>query len=308
MFSKSKYALIPSALMVLGAFAVGCGDDDSTETDSGGKPIIDASMGDGGGGGVDAGGGGASGPAPAPLTDFSGTLVTILAIDTSSKIGTPHLVELLNPQGKPYNPTISGMTAATAGTITLKAPADPLSIWIHGAGTDTYDTVIQAARRTSGDMLLRISSAGTLTAANNSGGFMNKPDRAALAGTVYWTKGGLRMGTVGCAKIYVDGKTENDASQDQLYNAASGLPTTIDKQSQTLSAGRFYIANATVGPHKLKVSLDDGKTFIGTETSVLVPFPRSEASSQTKAVLVQIGVDIEGAANPTLPTCKDPVP
>ena len=34
-------------------------------------------------------------------------------------------------------------------------------------------------------------------------------------------------------------------------------------QQQTLRSGRFYIANATVGTHKLKVSLDDGKTFIG---------------------------------------------
>jgi hypothetical protein len=304
MFFKSKFALVPSALMVLGALAVGCGDDDGdgdgSNVDSGVGPLIDA----GGGGGGDGG----SGPAPAPLTDIMGTLVSILAVDTSAPIPTPHLVELLNPEGKPYTPTISGMTAAGTGTITLKGPADPVSIWIHGAGAETYDTVIQGVRRNSGDRLLRISSAGTLSLANQSGGFMNKPDRAALAGTIYWSQQGVRKGTIGCAKVFVDGKTANDTEQDQLYNAASGLPTTIDKQSQTLTGGRFYIANATVGTHKLKVSLDNGATFIGTETSVLVPFPRSAASSVTKAVLVQIGVDIEGDKNPTPAGCVDPAP
>jgi len=307
MFFNSKYALVPSALMILGALAVGCGDDDGGDGKDnnvdGGKPAIDGST--PGTGDSGSGGGGA---APAPLTDFSGTLVSILAVDTSAPIPTPHVVELLNPEGKPYNPTISGMTAASSGTITLKGPADPLMIWIHGAGTETYDTAILGARRNSGDKLLRISSAGTLSLANSSGGFTNKPDRAALAGTVYWSQQGVRKGTVGCVKYYVDGKTTNDTEQDQLYNAASGLPTTIDKQSQTLTGGRWYLANATVGTHKLKFSIDDGKTFLGNEVTVLVPFPRSAASSTTKAVLVQVGIDIEGDKNPTPAGCVDPAP
>jgi hypothetical protein len=310
MFFKSKYALIPSALLVLGALAVGCGDDDSEDKTGdnnvdGGKPSIDGSTpstGDSGGGG--------GGAAPGPLTDFSGTLVSILAVDTSAPIPTPHVVELLNPEGKPYTPTISGMTAATTGTITLKGPPDPMMFWIKGAGTETYDTVILGVRRNSGDKLLRISSAGTLSLANSSGGFQNKPDRAALTGTVYWTKGGVRMGTIGCVKYFVDGKTTNDTDQDQLYNAASGLPTTIDKQSQTLTGGRWYLANATVGTHKLKFSLDNGATFLGnpSEYTLLVPFPRSAASSATKAVLVQTGIDVEADKNPTPAGCVDPAP
>jgi hypothetical protein len=303
MFFNSKFALIPSALMVLGALAVGCGDDDD-DTNGSVKPdggtLIDASM----GGGGDAGGGGTG---PGPLTALSGTLVPILAVDKSAPIAVPHVVEILNSAtGKPYSPAITGTTTATTGNITIQAPADPVTIWIKGVmqgDTNTYDTVITNSRRSSGDDLLRISSAGTLSLANQSGGFVNNPDRAALTGSVYWSQSGVRKGTVGCAKIYVDGKTTNDTDQDQLYNAASGLPTTYAMQQQTLRAGRFYIANATVGTHKLKVSLDDGKTFVGPEVTVIVPFGRKDASSPTKAVLVQVGIDIEGTANPTPAAC-----
>jgi hypothetical protein len=290
--------------MVLGALAVGCGDDsgggNGGGVDSG--TLLDA----GGGGGGDAGGGGGS-AAPGPLSDFSGTLVSILAVDTSLKIETPHLVELLNPTtGKPYIPTISGMTAQGTGTITLKAPPDPLMLWIHGVGDETYDTVINGQRRNSGDMLLRISSAGTSMSAAATGGFTARPDRAAATVTIYWSQNGLRKGTIGCAKYYLDGQTTNDASQDQLYSAGSGLPVPLAKQSQTLTSGRTYIANATIGTHKMKVSLDDGKTFIGQELSFVVPFSRAEASSNTKAVLVQFGFDVEGDKNPTPAGCVDP--
>jgi len=307
MFFNSKFALIPSALMVLGALAVGCGDDDDdkgTATPDAGS-VLDASLGDGGGGGTDAGGGG--GTSPGALTPFSGTLVSILAVDTSAPIATPHVVEILNAAtGKSYVPAITGMTTAVTGAFTINAPADPVMIWIKGTGTDataTYDTVIANGTRLSGDKLLRISNAGTAMSANGTGGFVSNPDRAALTGSIYWSQGGARKGTIGCAKVYLDGKTSNDTDQDQLYNAASGLPTTYAMQQQTLKSGRFYVANATVGTHKLKVSLDDGKTFIGNEVTVNVPFARKDASSATKALLVQVGIDIEGAANPTLASC-----
>jgi hypothetical protein len=311
MFFNSKYARIPSALMVLGALAVGCGDDDDKGPKGDGGTLIDAGLGDGGGAG-DSGGGGAT----PTLTDITGTLVPILAVDKSAPIAVPHVVEILNyATGKPYTPPITGTTAAGSGNITIKAPPDPVMIWIKGVmsgDTNTYDTVIANMSRTSGDDLLRISSAGTLSLANASGGFMNNPDRAALTGSIYWSQSGVRKGTIGCAKVFVDGKTANDTDQDQLYNAASGLPgpyscaagqAMCTPVTQTLRQGRFYIANATVGLHKLKVSLDNGATFIGPEVSVLVPFARKDASSPTKAVLVQVGIDVEGAANPTPASC-----
>ncbi|MEY4510850.1 MAG: hypothetical protein RLZZ450_2972 [Pseudomonadota bacterium] len=308
MFFNSKFARIPSALMVLGVLAVGCGDDDDdkvTPKPDGGT-LLDASLGDAGGG--DAGGGGGGTAAPAPLTPYTGTLVPILATDTSAPIAVPHTLELLNPKtGKPYSPAVTAMTTAVTGTVTFNAPADPIYIWIKGVGADTYDTVIANASRLNGDKLLRISSSGTLSLANMTGGYTNKPDRAAVAGIVYWSPGGVRKGAIGCAKIFIDGKTANDTDQDQLYNAASGLPTTIDKQSQTLKAGRYYIANMTVGQHSLRASLDNGATFLGTAPSTfLVPFPRSEASSTTKAVLVQASIDVDVPANPTPATCVDP--
>jgi len=182
------------------------------------------------------------------------------------------------------------------------------AIYIKGVGeaggaTSTYDTVMVNINLDSGDQLLRISSAGTLSLAEMSGDFKAKQDRAAVTGAVYFSPKMVRKGAVGCAKIYVDGNADPTAHDfDQRYMGSNPLPARLEVQDQTSRRGQFYIANMTTGMHTLKVTLDDGVTFIA-EQKIFVPFTRDEASSETKSMLVQVGIDVDVAANPTPASC-----
>jgi hypothetical protein len=298
----SKLSILPSALLVLGALSIGCGDDDSKEETDSGTPV-----GDGGGG--------------AATTSYTGTLVSILAVDTSMKITIPHTVEVLNNDtGAPLSPPVTATTSASSGEVTFPIPAEGrYALWVKGVGegaTSTYDTVIINLNSKYKDPLVRISNSGTLTLAEMRGAYTGKTDRTAVTGAVYWTKGGIRMGTIGCAKIYVDGNTGPDLTQDQRYNSSNGLPAPLDcataadptmcvAQTETLAAGRFYIANMTKGNHTIKVSLNNGQTFVVDE-KFYVPFTRAEASSPTKAVLVQLGLEVEADTKPVVPGCATP--
>lgn len=294
MFFKSK--VLPSAMLIMGALALGCGDDSSDDDDGTTQPTPD--------GGTPSG----------QLVQYDGTLVSILGTSKADAIPTPHELQLLdNTTGQPLNPPVKTTSASGTGAISFKGPAGVHMLQVVGvgpanAGTSTYDTVIVNADSAKPDPLIRISTAGTLGLAEGSGGFMSKPDRAALGASIYWTLNGVRKDTIGCAKVFLDGATAPDTAQDQRYNGASGLPTTLEKQSQTLSSGRFYIANITEGSHKLKVTLDNGATFLGNEVSFVVPYSRAEAIGPTKAMIVLLSVDIEAPTNPTPAGCVDPAP
>jgi len=283
------YTLRSSSLLLLGALSFGCGDDDKATTDAGTNP------------------GGGEGGTPAATVTYRGTLVPILAVDTSAPIAVPHLIELLdNDTGKPLSPAVSTMTVAGTGAITLIGPPGPHLMYVHGTGTggeSTVDTILANADVELYDPLVRISNEGLAGIAGGSGDFKDMPDRAALTGAVYWTPNKKRSGTVGCAKIYIDNQTGPDVDQGQRYTAASGLPVPIAAQSQTGTSGVFYFANVKTGMHTFKVSLDDGKTFIGNEHKVFVPFSNAEAKSEYKAVLIQMAFDIDAPANPTLASC-----
>jgi len=298
--------LVPSVLLALSAISFACGEDaegDTGSTETGAQPST----------------GGSGKPAAAGETyQYNGTLVSILATDESMRIGIPHLIELRNNDtGAPLVPPISTMSAAGTGAISFKTPKGVLNqFWVRGTGEGsdgTYDTVLVNATSERPDKLIRISTGGLIGLAEGSAGYVGKPDRASLGGSVYWSPDKLRKGTVGCAKVYLDDATGPDLAQDQRYNGASGLPAPISctepagtcvAQTETLSSGRFYFGNITKGTHTLKVSLDDGKTFIGEPTKFFVPYTRAEASSPTKNLIVQIALDMDYPANPTLPTCK----
>lgn len=297
MSSNFKFALRSSGVLVLSALALACGGDDSSTP----TPAADAST----GGGGDAGTGGTVGE----TVQYNATLVTILGTSVADKIDVSHKVEAVdNVTGASFSPPLTTMTGAGTGTISLKVPKKPFALKVTGVGTgpdSTYDAVI-VNNYPQLDPLVRISSSGTLTLAEGSGGFISAPDRAALGATIYWTPGGVRKGTVGCAKVQLDGSVTPDLTQDQRYNGKSGLPSTLDKQPQTLSSGRFYIANITKGTHKVKVTVDNGATFLGDENSISIPYTRSEASGETKAVIVETGIDIDTPTNPTPAGCVDP--
>jgi len=275
-----------SAVMLMGAMALGCGDDG------------DDKKSDGGGGGED------------EIVQWTGTLVAITADNASAPIKVPHQVAVLNSDtGKPLDPPQETTTDSVTGEATLTFNRkDNNAIYIKGVGPaggpmSTYDTVMININLDSGDQLLRISSAGTLKFAEGTGGFTAKQDRAAVTGAVYFSPNMVRTEAVGCAKIYIDGHadpTEHDF--DQRYMADSPLPATLATQDETSRRGQFYIANMTTGKHTLQVTLDEGKSFIA-EQSIFVPFTRDEASSETKSVLVQVGIDVDGTKNPTPASC-----
>lgn len=295
-------ANISSAILVLGTLALGCGDDDD---DDGGHSVMDAGLDSG----SDAGGDGGV-VLPGNQT-YTGTLVPILAVDTTAPIPQPHEITVLdNETGAPLNPPIVATSAAGTGAVTIPGlPGGRVALYVKGVGdatTGTYDTVITNVLTSAKNDLVRISSSGTVSAAEQTGGFTPKADHAATAGAIYWTPGGTRRGTIGCAKVFVDGRTGPATEYDQLYNGPSGLPVPLSTQSQTLRSGRFYIANTPVGTHTLRVSLDNGATLLPEVTTFVVPFPRSAAASAVKAVLIQVGIDIDVPTNPTPAGCPDP--
>lgn len=280
-----------SAIMLMGALAVGCGDDKDDKGD--GDKNGDAGTGGGG------------------VKEWTGTLVAITADNADAPILTPHKVSLLNSDtGEPLDPPVETMTSSQNGQATLPIDREKnIAIYIEGVGPaggamSSYDTVMLNINPDSGDQLLRISSAGTLQIAEGSGGFQAKPDRAAVTGAVYFSPGKVRKGAIGCAKIYIDGhENPEDHDFDQRYMAASSpLPALLSAQDQTSRRGQFYIGNMTEGEHTIKVSLDDGETFI-VEQTFFVPFSREEAKSPTKSVLMQLGLDVDTATNPTPASC-----
>jgi hypothetical protein len=282
------FVLRSSAFLLLCAPHVGCGDDD--------KGVADA----GGGSGSDGGG--------SDLFTYHGTLVSIFATDPSGAVGIPHLLEQLdNDTGAPLVPPVTTMSAAVTGVITFTGPKGKHLTYVHGTGVgndSTVDTVIANADPSDiDDPLIRISTKGLSGVAEGSADYKAMPDRAGLTGAVYWLLDHKRRGTVGCAKVYIDGATGPDLDQAQRYNAPSGLPVPLTAQSETAAGGVFYFGNAKEGKHTLKVSLDDGKTFPGGETTVFIPFSNSEAMSDQKGVLVQMALYIEAPTNPTLSTC-----
>lgn len=295
-----KGGAVVSAFVALSSFAMGasgCGEEDKTDdkADPGG----------------DADGGGASG-----TYDASFTLISVADSDDSNPIVAPHKVVVLDAAtGKPLDPPIE--TTTKAGKFTLKGiPKDTtVSIYVQGVGPagddapgSTYDTILLNFNPKAGDPLFRISTAGLLALAPGSADYEVKADRAAAAGAIYWapSPAGTRKGSVGCAKICIDGKTPAEDLDVRYIAPNSTLPTTIDRQSETSRSGRFYVGNLTEGKHTLAASLDNCKTTLGDETEFFVPFSRGEAKSEVKAVLLQLFIDLDVASNPTPKSCPTP--
>jgi hypothetical protein len=102
--------------------------------------------------------------------------------------------------------------------------------------------------------------------------------------------------------VFLDDQPHPATSVAQRYNAANGIPTTLRRLDKTLAnSGRFYFGNLPKGQHTLKVSLDDGDTFIA-ERSVFVGKTRAEAESPFKSLLYLVGIDVKGP-NPTPANC-----
>lgn len=246
---------------------------------------------------------------------FRASLMALGGSDVQALIATPHTVELLQGEtGRPFDPPRLTISGQNTGQFTFQGlPLGvPLSLLVHGQGpadstASTYDAVLlNFTTLEDGAWLPMLGKTGTANVAATLAGFSARPDRAALAGRVFYTRNGRALGSVGCAKVFLDdgGHPAEDAAQ--RYYAPSGLVTTLSAQAQTLRSGGFYFGNLTPGRHRLSVSLDDGCSFIASE-AFFVPFARAEATSLTKQVLLQFNLGIEGD-DPTPASCPRDVP
>lgn len=276
------------------AIAAACGD--GTQTTSGAPDAGPSAPGEG------------DGTADPATLDIEGCVVPVLANSCSEGLSVPHQVQLLHAKtGEP----LPGFrtTSASGGRYAFRNVPGDVEVAVHAIGVGpasegnaTYDSISFYVPNT-GDNLLRVSSVGTAGLAAASAGFTPADDRAPLSGTVFQVDGGgKRIGQIGCAKVFLDDLPHPATSVDQRYNASNGIPTTLRKLDKTLAnTGRFYFGNVSKGPHTLRVSLDDGKSFIA-ERSVFVGKSRAEADSPFKAVLYLVGIDVKGP-NPTPANC-----
>lgn len=293
--ARARAVLSTSLFTALALSSGSCGGDGGTATDQ-----ADAS--------TDPGEPGDSSSPPPTTIDIDGCIVSVLATDCGGGLPVPHEVELVNAKtGQP----LPGFktTSAPGGKYAFKNVPGDIEIAVHAIGvgpvgdsSSTYDSIALYVRE-AGDNLLRVSSVGTAGIAGTAADFTPNDDKAALSGAVYQVDAkGKRIGQIGCAQIYLDDLPHPATSVAQRYNAANGIPTTLRRLDKTLTnSGRFYFGNLPKGQHTLRVTLDDGKTFIA-ERSVFVGKTRAEAGSPYKSVLYLVGIDVEGP-NPTPTGC-----
>lgn len=257
------------------------------------------------------GGGGGSGSDGGTENLLQYTLVGVLAVDDSNPIAKPHEIEVLDSAtGEPLDPPLILMSEPSTGKVHIDLPEGIIpSYHVVGSGTadeDSYDQILLNTSPDNGDTLFRVSTNGASMLANQTGVFENKDDHAPLAGAVFHTVDGVRVGSVGCAKVYLDDDTTGaDESIDQRYSGSNSLPVTLDELDRTLRVGsRFYLANVPPGKHRLRASVDDGETFLG-ETEVVITRARQDAAGPSKLILYQVGIDIESENNPTPANCPE---
>lgn len=293
MVVDKKFRFLISTAALCGALSISCGDE-SEDGDSG-----------------DTGDNNAQGE---EMVTKTLTLVPITALDDSAPIADVHHVSFLDSTtGLAFNPAVEGDTTAGTGKITITAPKRISDVYIVGVArtpveTSTYDTVILNTDPAAGETLLRISSQGTASLAGSVAGYAARDDRASFSGAIYWAPDGAIKGAVGCAKVYLDDNTGNAEDEDQRYVGPNRLPTTYAKLDHTLRGGSFFFGNMTKGKHKVRVSVDNGKTFIPeAEVSFNVTVARQDAKSPFKSVLYQLPIYVKTPTNPMPADCpQDP--
>ncbi len=246
---------------------------------------------------------------PAPATvDIEGCVVPVLGTNCGDALPVPHQVQLLNAKtGEP----LAGFktTTGAGGRYSFKNVPGNIEVAVHAIGVgapsesaSTYDSISIYVPNT-GEEVLRVSTVGTAGLAGAAADFKPLDERAPVTGAVYQVDAtGKRIGQIGCAKVFLDGEPHPATSADQRYNAVNSIPTTLRKLDKTLAnSGRFYFGNIPKGQHTLKVSLDDGKSFIA-ERSLFVGRARMEAESPFKSVLYLVAIDVMGP-NPTPAGC-----
>jgi hypothetical protein len=294
--SMERSALVVALALASALGSGGCGEDSEKEPDAGEQQ-----------GGTSNEGGMEEVP---KVRTASGTLVIVTATDTTAPITIPHKIVVLDAfTDEPLGPQYQTMTSPSNGFWEIKdiPTSKTTSLHIQGQGdaaTGYYDSVItNVMGTTADDALTRISSAGTAATAGIVAGFTPKQDMAALTVGVYQVRNRTRIGVVGCTQVWLDDDpNQPPALGDLRYVAANGLPTTIANQNKTeASRGALLFGNIAKGRHKMKLSVDGGKTFFG-ETEFYIGKSRDDATSASKNILYQIGIELPDDKTPS--DCK----
>lgn len=304
MKTKMNWAAWPAALLLTAGLHTACGDDEDEPTTGGTTGDMNGDM-----------NGDMSGDMNGDMNGDMGdmrtvdlTLVTILAVDDSDPIGESHNIDILDADtGELLEPPGRVTSESGTGKIVFQVPQDQaINLHVMGSGPDsddTYDLIALNDDANNGETLLRISNVGLSALAENTAAYEGMPDKAALGGAIYLRpNGGPRVGTVGCAQVFIDDDTTgvNDAIA-QRYNGPSGLPTTLTEQTRTNSSGRFFLGNIEPGVHTARVSMDGGQTFIGEPTEFRITAAREDALGEAKLIIYTLAVDLDMTTAPAIP-------
>ncbi|HEX5656639.1 MAG TPA: hypothetical protein VFX59_05560, partial [Polyangiales bacterium] len=256
---------LSSALLVLGAFAFGCGDDDGGDDSP--NPTIDGSV-DSGNGNGDAGpASDASTPiatndpvvkadgkmdllvvitAPSGEPPAPGYVVTALDNDTGASLnitgttsGTGKVSLSGLPVGKKVTFKVTGQAPSTIDTYSANYPTE------IGGGEETVRVVPKA----SSDIVPTLLSD---TASNYT--FTPDATKGPISGAVYAWSADKKRQLVGCATI----KMDNNAGEPIRYFGPMNLPQAgFAKTSPNNS--RYYIGNTNTGKQTIRAYDSTGK-------------------------------------------------
>jgi hypothetical protein len=265
----------------------------------------------------------AAADASAPVTlpesgDIAGevlalTLVSWPSAESGGYIFDSHEILVLDETGAPWIPEIRTRTQRGSGRFAIRGlPADTLpSLHVIGQATGpsgSHDSVLLHYDRSAGMPFVALASNGTTQVAQTTSLVTNRPDRAALWGTIYWRpRGGVRQDSVGCALVALDGAPVGDDLGSGLRYVYDLLPT-LEGDSmeidQTVGGSRrsFYYGNIAPGPHTVRVSLDGGKSFVA-ESSFVIGRTRADALGVAREIAYDLAIDVEASSDPTPRDC-----
>jgi hypothetical protein len=286
---------ITSAILVLGAFAAGCGDDDDGGGNNmdGGQPMLDGTV--------------PTGDGATPGGSYTGRVVN----STSLEAVPGRTVRLFNPTDLSFYPG-----EQVGGTVTFPSRPENAGVFVLGGG-QFQDTWSFPPSRIGEEDLIRVGTAATATGVPMIAQYTAKQEAAPLAGTVLWRNKALnRDEAVGCATIEGEGVEDVRFFSGELpasltsRGLAQGTkkpvganPANPDNPGE---AGRYFIGNVAAGPRTIIVKV--AGVEVGRANFLIRP--RSSGSElpapvgKTLLVLGNIMVGENATANPTPATCN----
>lgn len=295
--TRSYLSKVTSAILVLGAFAAGCGDDDGDDGNmDGGQPMLDGTVPT------------SDGSAPGQMTQYTGTVVN--STNTLEFVsGREVRLFDINTLAFVGNPQTS---AGAMAEVTFADRPGNVGLFVKG-GNGYQDTLNFPPSRLGEEKLIRLGTEQSATLVPGAAGYTAQQNASALAGAVYWRNTATNKDElVGCATI------EGDGLNDVRYFTANGLPTSLANRSLAQGtkppmgdraqpsnngeAGRFFAANALGGPRTVIVKI--GGVEVARKNFTIKPRSEGTPIAGGPSTLHIGGIWIEGKAeNPTPAGC-----